>query len=173
MRAFDIRAGCTSSEERQMRTKNLVRTSIVFALATVLLSSCSLLAAPQGRWAVKVTAATTAEEWETFYVDAGSTNYMIVVTIEYKNLGKEAVSFSPESVVLVYTGTEQTGWGQTPALHKSGGSTIVTEFKTDSVMYLIATGEARVDTFVYEFPRGYTEFTLYFPETPAVVLTLS
>jgi hypothetical protein len=154
-----------------MSNRQLVRLAVVLSLALVTLSACTALV-PRANWGVKVTSARSAEEWDEFYVDADSTNYMVVIEIEYKNLRPSATDFSPESVVLVHTGLDETGWGQTPALHKQGDSTQITDFEEESVMFSIASDESHADTFVYEFPRGFTEFLLYFPETPAIAIKL-
>jgi hypothetical protein len=155
-----------------MSSKVLARVTVVLALASLVLSGCMFLPTTRSFWGVKVISARSVEEWDTFYVDADSTNYMIVIEIEYKNLRPNAVQFSPESVVLVNTGTDETGWGETPALHKSGSSTQITDFTEESIMYTLAGGESRADTFVYEFPRGFSDFRLYFPESEAIAITL-
>lgn len=149
----------------------LTRVTLTLVVAAFLLSGC-LLGSSRSAWEVKITSAKAADEWDEFYMDADSSNYMIVIEIEFRNMRQDAVQFSPESVVLVHTGAEETGWGQTPALHKSGSSTQITDFYSESVMYSVAGGESRADTFVFEFPRGYTEFLLYFPETAPIVINV-
>jgi len=145
----------------------IARPVVALALTALLLGGCTL--ASSGRpWDVKVLSASVADEWQTYYVDADSTDHMIVIELAFTNLRRETVSFSPESVILVYTGLDETGWTETPALHKSANSTQVIDFYEESVMYSVAPGETRKDTFVYEFPRSYVEFTLYFPESEAV-----
>lgn len=156
-----------------MRRGHTLAAGLALCLAAVLLSGCILLRpAPPSPWQVTVTSAESTEEWDEFYVDADSDNYIVVVTVEYRNLRNASVDFAPESVLLVYTGTDESGWAQTPALHKASDSSVITDFWEESIVYQVEAGQARTGTFIYEFPRGYTEFALYFPETVRIPVLL-
>lgn len=116
------------------------------------------------RWKVKVTKVETASEFGTWNFPAGSTNYFVIVTVDYTYLGSEKISFYPEGVTLVDVGTELTGWSRTPRLYRNENSEII-DFSVDSKVMILKSGDTHIDTFAYEFPNYYKEFILYFPET--------
>ncbi len=146
---------------------------VMLVLAVTMLASCRLLLpAPVGPWQVTVVSAEATDEWDEFYVEPDSENYIVVLTVDIRNLRNTSVQFAPETVVLAHTGPEETGWAQTPALHTTNDSTLITDFWEDSVVYELAAGQTRTDTFVYEFPRGFTEFDLYFPESVGLPVSL-
>lgn len=125
------------------------------------------------RWSVRVVKAEPTLEFETYYLKEDARTRMVVVTIEYTYLGGRETIFSPESVLLVYTGSEGlTGWARTPVLYRGEVNTDLVSFKESTIAVHIAPGTTRVERFIYEFPKEYTSFRLYFPETESVAVTL-
>ena len=111
--------------------------------------------------------------FETFYLKEDAPNQLIVLTIEYTYHGAAETDFSPESVVLVYTGSEGlTGWARTPVLYRGEHSASVVSFGDSTLTIYVQPGITRVERWVYEFPKEYTSFCLLFPETEAIVINV-
>lgn len=121
------------------------------------------------RWDVKMISAEGTREYGTFYIEGEGLTRMIVLTIEYTYTGTGRAEFSPESVVLVYSGTRGfTGWSETPSLYQSEDTSQITDFSEESLVIRVDSGETRTDTFVWQFFKEYTDFWLLFPESNAI-----
>jgi len=126
------------------------------------------------RWDVKVISAEGAREYGTFYVEGEGLTRMIVLTIEYTYTGTGRAEFSPESAVLVYSGTIGfTGWSKTPILYQSEDTSQITDFSEESLVIRVDAGETRTDTFVWVFGADYTDFWLLFPESDAIDVSIN
>jgi cytochrome c5 len=125
-----------------------------------------------GNWRVTVTQAETGDEFGPYYFDTGATTHFVILTLEYTYLGSERRVFTPESVVLVYTGSGLTGWTETPALYQGESYFEVTNFAESAVAFNMFSGDSRTEQFAYDFPIPYTDFVLLFPGLPGIVIDL-
>lgn len=120
-------------------------------------------------WAITVTEAVASREFGTWSINEDSDHVLVLVTVAYQSLVDEKVVFYPESVVLISTGGGgYEGWVKSPDLYQSAVSSQITDFDTSYMTEYVYPGAPRSATFAYEFPPGYTEFLLLFPEMPAV-----
>lgn len=125
-------------------------------------------------WNVKLTSVTTNTQFGDYEVtDKGTKTQFIIITLEYTYQGQERVTFSPESVVLAYTGQEGfTGWAKLPTLYRPDDSSNDIDFDTAAQAKYLSTGANHTDVFVWQFNKDYKEFMLYFPGTDVIEITV-
>lgn len=126
-----------------------------------------------GDWEVDVISAESSLEFEDFFIPEDGTNTLIIVVVKYAYEGPGRIQFSPESVVLTYTGSEKfMGWSQTADLYQSEGDSQVVDFSEQALLNTLNPGDAKTDTFVWEFPRSYKNFILLFPSAEPIEVTI-
>ncbi len=125
------------------------------------------------RWKIKVTKVETADEFGTYYFKEDSANHFVIVTLEATYLGSETREWFPESVLLAHTGNDGfTGWVRIPNLYKGMFSSQITDFSEMVTVNFAQPETVLKETFLFEFPKDYTDFRLYFPETEAIAISL-
>jgi hypothetical protein len=126
------------------------------------------------RWKVRVAKVETGDKFATYAITkVGAKTHLVIITLEYTYLGAGKAEFSPESVLLAYTGSAGlTGWAQTPRLYKGELSSEIVDFDKTARLFYLESNTGRTETFVYQFNKEYTDFRLYFPETMPIVVKL-
>jgi hypothetical protein len=120
-------------------------------------------------WQVTVEDVETDERFGDYYIAEDTGFQFVILTIECTNLRSEDVEWSPQSVVMVYVGGgEYAGWTTTAALYASKVSGRVTNFEEESVIVDWDAEETRTFQLAFVLPQAFTEFVLYFPETPGI-----
>ena len=113
-------------------------------------------------------------EYGEFFIPEDGKNRLVIVTIEYTYLSQGRAEFSPESVVLMNTSIlGYVGWAKTADLYQAEGSSRIVDLDEESLTDYVDSGETKTEVFVWEFPRNYTDFRLFFPEAEAIDITLS
>lgn len=135
---------------------------------TAVPSSCPL-------WTVEIVEASAIMEFDRFYVDSNGRTRLVAVSVEFSCQGADGVDFYPESVVLVHVGDEMTGWAKTADLFQSeslSGGTVIDFSKSAASWTLSGPDIDGSATFVYEFPKEYTDFELLFPGSTPIPISL-
>jgi len=125
------------------------------------------------RFEIRVISAEATLTFETFYIEEGSTTRMIHMTILYTFNGPGTTQFSPETVVLMNrSGTSLRGWGRVPEIYRSEASGSTFDLREVSTLTTLSPGTSYTDDFVWEWPTQYTDFTLYFPESEPIEVSI-
>jgi hypothetical protein len=124
-------------------------------------------------WQVQIQDVELSQEFGD-YSQNDETFQFIIITAEVTYLGAEGSEgqYSPEAVVLMQVGPSDTGWSKRAILYRGENSSQIMFFDEVSLLNYMDAGESRTETFVFTFPKRFTDFRFYFPETPAIIVDL-
>lgn len=127
-------------------------------------------------WQVKVLGVSTDKAYETVTPDDPENFHFVIVNMEVTYIGpKDREVYSPESIVLMNI-TEGSGadlgWSNKMVIYQSDDSTNFTYFQQESIMLSVRKDVPSLFKIAVLFPKRFTEYLLYFPETEGFDINL-
>lgn len=123
-------------------------------------------------WRVKIVKVETADSFSSFS-PTNADSQLLIITADVTYLGPpERGMYSPEAISITHIGADQEGFTNHVRTYRAENSALLTDFSNESLMLTVKRGETRRETFVTVFPKSFSEFLFYFPETQAIAFTL-
>ena len=123
-------------------------------------------------WQIKVTDVAAAGNFSAWSNTNRSYQY-IILTVEVTYVGPgNAGTYSPQAVQLMNTGAVDEGWSKKADFCKGEASSKITYLEEAQSLLSIEKGVTRTETIVWDFPKSYHHFLLYFPETQAIAISV-